>query len=54
LRIGNSLEPLAMALLDPSPTFAVAKMVESSELAWKVKFVDSLFSGTLHIAEQVP
>jgi hypothetical protein len=43
-----------MALLDPFPTFAVAKMVESSELACKANFVDSLFSGTLHITEQVP
>jgi hypothetical protein len=43
-----------MALLDPFSTFVVAKMVESSELAWKVNFVDSLFSGKLHIAEQVP
>jgi hypothetical protein len=43
-----------MALLDPFPTFAVAKMVELSELALKVKFVDSLFFGMLHIAKQVP
>jgi hypothetical protein len=37
-----------MALLDPFPTFAVAKRVGLSE------FVDSLFFGMLHIAEQVP
>jgi hypothetical protein len=43
-----------MALLDPFPTLAVAKMVELSELALKVNFVDSLFFGMLHIAEQVP
>jgi hypothetical protein len=43
-----------MALLDPFRTFVVAKMVESSELAWKVDFVDSRFSGKLHIAKQVP
>jgi hypothetical protein len=43
-----------MVLLDPFPTFAMDKMVGSSELAWKVNFVDSLFSGMLHIAEQVP
>jgi hypothetical protein len=49
----NSCES-AMALLDPFPTFAMAKMVELSELALKVDSVDSLFSGMLHIAEQVP
>jgi hypothetical protein len=43
-----------MALLDPVPTFAVAKMVGLSELALKVNFVDSLFFGMLHIAKQVP
>jgi hypothetical protein len=43
-----------MALLDPFLTFAVAKMVELSELALKVDFVDSLFFGMLHITEQVP
>jgi hypothetical protein len=43
-----------MALLDPFPTFAMAKMVELSELALKVNFVDSLFFGMLHITEQVP
>jgi hypothetical protein len=32
----------------------MAKMVELSELALKVNFLDSLFSGMLHIAEQVP
>jgi hypothetical protein len=32
----------------------VAKMVELSELALKVNFVDSLFCGMLRIAEQVP
>jgi hypothetical protein len=40
-----------MVRLDPFPTFAVAMMVESGELAWKVDFVDSPFSGMLHIAE---
>jgi hypothetical protein len=54
LRIGNSPEPLALALLDPFPTFAMAKMVELNELALKVNFVDSLFSGMLHIAELMP
>jgi hypothetical protein len=29
-------------------------MVELSELAMKVNFVDLLFFGMLHIAEQVP
>jgi hypothetical protein len=43
-----------MALLDPFPTFATAKMVGLSELALKVNFVDSLFFGMLHIAEQAP
>jgi hypothetical protein len=43
-----------MALLDPFPTFAMDKMVELNELASKVNSVDSLFSGMLHIAEQVP
>jgi hypothetical protein len=52
--ISNSPEPLVMALLDPFPTFAVAKMVGLSELALKVNFVDSLFFGMLHIAKQVP
>jgi hypothetical protein len=28
-------------------------MVESDELEWKVDFVDSPFSGMLHIAEPV-
>jgi hypothetical protein len=42
-----------MVRLDPFPTFAVAMMVESGELAWKVNFVDSPFSGMLHIAEPV-
>jgi hypothetical protein len=42
-----------MVRLDPFPTFAVAMMVESGELAWKVDFADSLFSGMLHIAEPV-
>jgi hypothetical protein len=32
----------------------MANMVLLSELALKVNFVDSLFSGMLHIAEQVP
>jgi hypothetical protein len=40
-----------MVRLDPFRTFAVAMMVESGELAWKVGFVDSPFSGMLHIAE---
>jgi hypothetical protein len=43
-----------MALLGPVPTFAMATMVESSELALMVNFVDSLFSGMLHIAELMP
>jgi hypothetical protein len=42
-----------MVRLDPFPTFAVAMMVESGELAWNVNFVDSPFSGMLHIAETV-
>jgi hypothetical protein len=42
-----------MVQLDPSPTFAVATMVESDELAQMVHSVDSPFSGTLHIAEPV-
>jgi hypothetical protein len=42
-----------MVRLDPFPTFAVGTMVESDELAWKVDFVDSPFSGMLHIAELV-
>jgi hypothetical protein len=42
-----------MVRLDPFPTFAVAMMVETGELAWKVHFVDSPFSGMLHIAELV-
>jgi hypothetical protein len=41
-----------MALLDPFPTFAMAKMVELSELALKVNFVDSLFFGMVHIADE--
>jgi hypothetical protein len=40
-----------MVRLDSFTTFAVAMMVGSSELAWKVDFVDSPFSGMLHIAE---
>jgi hypothetical protein len=43
-----------MALLDPFPTFAMATMVELSELALKVNSVGSLFSGMLHIAEPMP
>jgi hypothetical protein len=43
-----------MALLDPFPTFAMATMVELSELALKVSSVGSLFSGMLHIAEPMP
>jgi hypothetical protein len=43
-----------MALLNPFPPFVVEKMVGLSELALKVNFVDSLFFGMLHIAEQVP
>jgi hypothetical protein len=43
-----------MALLDPFPIFAVANMVELSELELKINFVDSLFFGVLHIIEQVP
>jgi hypothetical protein len=31
----------------------MAMMVEPGELAWKVDFVDSPFSGMLHIAEPV-
>jgi hypothetical protein len=31
----------------------VATVVESDELAWKVDFVDSPFSGMLRIAEPV-
>jgi hypothetical protein len=42
-----------MVRLDPFPTFAMAMMVESGELAWKVDFVDSLFFGMLHIVEPV-
>jgi hypothetical protein len=43
-----------MALLDPFPTFAMATTVELRELALKVNFVGSLFSGMLHIAELMP
>jgi hypothetical protein len=42
-----------MVRLDPFPTFAVAMMVESDELARMVDSVDSPFSGMLHIAEPV-
>jgi hypothetical protein len=49
--MSNSPEPLAMALLDPFPTFAMATTVELSELALQVNSVGSLFSGMLHIAE---
>jgi hypothetical protein len=43
-----------MGPLDPFPIFAVATMVELSELALRVDFVGSLFSGMLHIAELMP
>jgi hypothetical protein len=43
-----------MGPLDPFPTFAVAMMVELSELALRVDSVGSLFFGTLHIAEPMP
>jgi hypothetical protein len=43
-----------MGPLDPFPTFAVATMVELSELALKANSVDSLFSGMLHIAKLMP
>jgi hypothetical protein len=36
---------------NPSPTFAEAMMEELDELAWMASFVDSLFSGMLHIPE---
>jgi hypothetical protein len=42
-----------MVRLDPIPTFARAMTMELGELAWKVNFVDSPFSGMLHIAEPV-
>jgi hypothetical protein len=54
LQIDNCPEPLATGPLNPFPTFAVATSVELSELALKENFIDSLFSGMLHIAELMP
>jgi hypothetical protein len=51
LQISSFLKLLVAVQLDPFPTFAEAMMVELDELAWKVGFVDSPFSGMLHIAK---
>jgi hypothetical protein len=40
-----------MGQAGPFPTSAKDTMEELDELAWMTSFVDSLFSGTLHIPE---
>jgi hypothetical protein len=53
LQISSFLELLAMVQRGPFPTFARAKMVELSELAWMVSFADSLFFDMHHIPEPI-